>query len=289
MNGQTRVYGYDFMSRMTSLTDTNGSVFSYAFDGEGNRTRQSLNDCLVTRFVYDGPNVVLELNASNQVVRAYVNGPGLDQPIERIDFINGTARNRQVFHTDGLGSVSVLTDENGATIQSYAYEAFGQIRAQTGTDLNRVTYTAREALGDSLGFYYYRNRVLDPATGRFISEDPLGFVDGANRYVYCINNLIRFIDPFGFQWWIGPVMASGGVTNACVSAANNGKGAVLSSIAIGGGGLAGGLATGTMKGMGRAVGNFVLGKVQNCALSSTLPTNQVNPLPPNYPQLFLVP
>ena len=151
--------------------------------------------------------MVLELNASNQVVRAYINGPGLDQPIERIEFINGTARNRQVFHTDGLGSVSVLTDENGATIQAYAYEAFGKIRIKSATDLNRVTYTAREAIGDSLGFYYYRNRVLDSITGRFTSEDPLGFVDGPSRYMYVNSNPIIFIDPFGLQqrpWYLTP-------------------------------------------------------------------------------------
>ncbi len=197
VNGQARTYGYDFQSRMTSLTDTNGSVFRYAFDGEGNRIRQSLNDCLATRFVYDGANVVAEMNASNEVVWAYVNGAGIDQPIERIAFINGTARNRQVYHADGLGSVSVLTDEGGEPVQTYAYAAFGGVRAQTGTDLNRVTFTAREALGDSLGFFYYRNRVYEPNTGRFISEDPLGFVDGANRYVYLRSNPVNFVDPLG--------------------------------------------------------------------------------------------
>jgi YD repeat-containing protein len=71
----SRTYGYDFMSRMTSLTDTNGSVFGYVFDGEGNRVRQSLNDCLSSRFVYDGANAVVEMNASNEVVWAWVNGP----------------------------------------------------------------------------------------------------------------------------------------------------------------------------------------------------------------------
>jgi len=35
VNGQSRAYGYDFQSRMTSLTDTNGSIFSYAFDVKG--------------------------------------------------------------------------------------------------------------------------------------------------------------------------------------------------------------------------------------------------------------
>ena len=117
--------------------------------------------------------MVLELNASNEVIHAVVNGPGMDQPIERIGFIDGTARQRQVFHADGLGSIAALTDESGEPVQTYAYAAFGGIRARTGSDLNRVTYTAREALGDSLGFYYYRNRVLDPNTGRFTSEDPL--------------------------------------------------------------------------------------------------------------------
>jgi hypothetical protein len=123
------------------------------------------NDCLSTRMVYDGANAVMELNASNEVVWAWVNGPGLDQPVERIAFINGEARNRQVVHADGLGSVSALTDESGEPVQTYAYAAFGGIREQTGTDLNRVTFTAREALGDSLGLLYYRHRVYDPTTG----------------------------------------------------------------------------------------------------------------------------
>jgi hypothetical protein len=58
-----------------------------AFDGEGNRIRQSLKDCLNTRFVYDGANAVVELNASNDMVWAWIHGPGLDQPVERIAFI----------------------------------------------------------------------------------------------------------------------------------------------------------------------------------------------------------
>jgi RHS repeat-associated protein len=199
VNGVSRTYGYDFQSRMTSLTDTNGSVFSYGFDGEGNRIRQSLNDCLSTRFVYDGAHAVVEMNASNEVVWAWIHGPGLDQPVERIAFINEKARTRQVVHADGLGSVAALTDESGATVQTYAYAAFGGIREQTGTDLNRVTFTAREALGDSLGFIYYRHRIYDPNTGRFTSEDPLGFIDGANRYGYCANNPVNRSDPTGLS------------------------------------------------------------------------------------------
>lgn len=71
----------NFPDRMTSLTDIDGSVFAYEFDGEGNRLSQSLNDCLSKRFVYDGADVLLELNPTNGVAYAWVNGPGIDQPI----------------------------------------------------------------------------------------------------------------------------------------------------------------------------------------------------------------
>ena len=186
---------------MVSLVDTNAATFAYDFDGDGNRLKQSGSGCLSARYVYDGPNVVLDLNASNQVARAYLNGPGIDQPIERIDYIAGTARGRYVYHTDGLGSVAAITDSSQLTAHSYTYEAFGKIRSETGNALvvNRYTYTAREALGDSAGLYYYRWRVMDPNVGRFISEDLAGFVDGPNLYTYVGNNPIFYSDPLGLE------------------------------------------------------------------------------------------
>jgi RHS repeat-associated protein len=48
------------------------------------------------------------------------------------------------------------------------------------------------------GFYYMRARYYDPAVGRFISEDPIGFDGGdVNLYAYVLNNPILFIDPWG--------------------------------------------------------------------------------------------
>ena len=236
VNGHSRSFGYDFMSRMTSLTDTNGSVFSYVFDGEGHRVCQSLNNCLSTRFVYDGPNVVLELNASNEVVHAVVNGHGIDQPIERIMFIHGTPRKRFVYHADGLGSIAALTDESGSVIQEYAYEAFGRLRTRAGTDPNRVTFTAREAIGDSSGFYFFRNRVFDPRIGRFTSEDPLGFIDGPNRYVYCSNNPMNLLDPFGLSDIWQQLIDEGDSESYCfVPSAGQPEGEYLPAIAFGAG------------------------------------------------------
>ena len=197
VNGLPRTIAYDFQGRMTTLTDTNGAVFRYTFDAEGNRRSQSLGDCLETRFLYDGPDVLLELDPSNAVTYAWIDGPGIDQPIERIMYLNGAPRARRVFHADALGSIAALTAPDATPVQTYAYSAFGTIRSQTGPDPNRVTYTAREQLGDTEGVIYYRNRSYLPSLGRFTSSDPFGFIDGANTWNYTRGNPTGRFDPLG--------------------------------------------------------------------------------------------
>ena len=49
------------------------------------------------------------------------------------------------------------------------------------------------------GLYYYRVRYYSPVTGRFISEDPIGFGGGINVYAYVGSSPIDFIDPFGLD------------------------------------------------------------------------------------------
>jgi len=46
---------------------------------------------------------------------------------------------------------------------------------------------------------YYRARYYDPNTGRFLSEDSIGFEAGANFYEYGGDNPADLTDPFGLQ------------------------------------------------------------------------------------------
>jgi RHS repeat-associated protein len=57
----------------------------------------------------------------------------------------------------------------------------------------------------------YRARYYDPAIGRFISEDPIGFRGGRNFYAYVGNNPILFRDPSGLcytAWDKGVIIAT---------------------------------------------------------------------------------
>ena len=74
-----------------------------------------------------------------------------------------------------------------------------------------LQYTGRENDG---AYYYYRARYYDPATARFLSEDPLNIEGGANLYAYAGDNPVNWRDPTGRCPWCVVGAAIGGIANA---------------------------------------------------------------------------
>ncbi len=56
---------------------------------------------------------------------------------------------------------------------------------------------------DGAGTLYRRNRSVDPATGRFTQEDPIGLAGGFNLYGLANGDPINFSDPFGLCPYTG--------------------------------------------------------------------------------------
>ena len=116
----------------------------------------------------------------------YQNGLGIDDKLKVS--INGTAK---YFITDHLGSTVGLTNQSGATSEQTSYDSFGNATTNLST---RYQYTGRE-FDKFTGLQYSRARWYDAKTGRFISEDPIGFGGGdVNLYGYVSNLPIRLID-----------------------------------------------------------------------------------------------
>jgi len=195
-SGNHTDYTYDAENRLIKVEEfafgasTPFAVSSYRYDGLGRRI-EKVGNGQTRRYVYDGEDILLEYDGANVLQARYTHGPGVDEPIAM-----QRGGSNFFYHQDGLGTVTDLTDSSGATAQSYAYDAYGNIVQQTGTVENPYTYTGREFDAET-GLYYYRARYYDPRIGRFLQKDPASFSGGINFYAYVGNNPIVFVDPFG--------------------------------------------------------------------------------------------
>jgi RHS repeat-associated protein len=106
---------------------------------------------------------------------------------------------------DNINSVRQVVSPTGTVLNAVTYDSFGNILNETNPAAgDRFKYTGREYDAE-LGIYYYRARYYDPATGRFLGEDPKGFDAGdANFYRYVGNQPTGRIDPSGMDWsdWV---------------------------------------------------------------------------------------
>ena len=105
------------------------------------------------------------------------------------------------YHNDLLGSPAAATDSTGAVIWQETYSGYGErVKNQPASAPNKVWYTSRHQDEDT-GLVYMGARYYDPAIGRFLSVDSVGFNEGNlqsfNRYAYANNNPYKFTDPDG--------------------------------------------------------------------------------------------
>ena len=161
-----------------------------------------------TNYLYDGMNDVEEVDNSGNVLARYTQDQAIDQPMSELR--SGTASN---YESDGIGSVTSLTNSTGTLANSYTYDSFGKLTASTGTLTNPFQYTGRDFDAET-GLFYFRARYYYPGTGRLISEDPNGISAGINYYDYVKSDPTTLVDPFGLD--SGPWHPPAGVHTKCL-------------------------------------------------------------------------
>lgn len=183
---QVTTYVWNAAHQLVSVHLPDATTVTFRYDPFGRRIEVDDNGT-ITRYVYDGANVVYQYDGSNNVTASFTNGLGQNTPLEVVE---GTAT--YYYQKDGGGSVTALTDASGNVVDRYTYDAFGNQSVQ-GTVANPFGFGGMQYDAFS-GLYYDNARYYDPSAGRFISEDPLLAV---NPYVYAQNDPTNLVDPSG--------------------------------------------------------------------------------------------
>jgi RHS repeat-associated protein len=197
-------YTHDEEGRLIEVARPNGVVVRYGYGPAGERLWREENGRR-TYFVYDGLNLLGELDAAGQLRALYVHGADLDSPLA----VEREGR-WYYLHADAIGSIAAATADDGRVVARARFSAFGELRASTGDMPSPFGFAARER-DAAASLYYFRARYYDPALGRFLSRDaaPASLTDPRtlNPYLYAKNSPLRFTDPLGLatevtNWWL---------------------------------------------------------------------------------------
>jgi len=180
------------------LYDVFGQRIGKEFGDEGGA---SWGPHMNTYYVNERGHTVILLDPNGQPRRRRLYAPGVDQ-ILAVD--NGPSAD------DGEKIIWALTDQQGTvrnvaskrsdgiSYNSLGFDAFGAPTYGVAPGID-VRHAGRD-YDEETDLYYNRARYYDPPSGRFVSEDPIGFAAGdVNLYRYCGNSPTNATDPTG-QW-----------------------------------------------------------------------------------------
>ncbi|GAF83527.1 unnamed protein product, partial [marine sediment metagenome] len=211
-NGDKKVvFEYDYMSRRVRK-----SVYNYDTGWESTAETD-------LKFVYDGWNVVLVLDDSNDTVRKYTWGLDLSQTIHDAGGIGGllaveetatTGQPKYWFFYDANGNLGqAFKVSTGAVAARYEYDPYGNIigpdddddgdwRDDAGpyAETNPMRFSTKW-FDAEVGLYNYGMRYYLPRLGRWLNRDPIEEEGGLNLYVFLSNDPANNIDIVGL--WSG--------------------------------------------------------------------------------------
>ncbi|WP_316228456.1 RHS repeat-associated core domain-containing protein [Bradyrhizobium sp. SZCCHNR1039] len=199
--GRTIAYS---AANMPTTVSQGARTIGLGYDPDHQRFMQTAPEG--TTLYFSAFGVRAELLAGNQWTEYLIVGGAM----VGARFSNATsgAVTLRYFHADHLGSVSVLTNEQGATAERDSYDAWGKRRAANGADdpTGSVTsqttrgFTGQEHLAN-VGLINFNARLYDPIVGRFTSPDSIvpdpSDLQSLNRYTYVRNRPLSVTDPSG--------------------------------------------------------------------------------------------
>ncbi|QHM73338.1 RHS repeat-associated core domain-containing protein [Mixta intestinalis] len=130
-------------------------------------------------------------------IQEYVYRPGSFIPFALLPDRTQPDARIHYYHNDLNGCPLRLTDSDGNITWEAQYHAWGGVKRLTQQVHNPLRFQG-QYYDKETGLHYNRYRYYNPHSGSFISQDPIGLLDGLNLYSY-VPNPLGWIDPLGLD------------------------------------------------------------------------------------------
>ena len=214
-----QILKYDAWNRLVSVSG--GASMIYAYAADGNLIQRTLSGVTTDFYVSQQGQNLEERQGStvtNQYVwgLAYVNDLVLrDDNSTGGDYgLTGSGLGERIYvQHDANWNVTALTNTAGAVLERYIYTPYG-LRETMDPNWNLLYIGQADynwMYGFQGGWYEFSDRVMrfgarnySPTLGRWMQQDPAGYIDGANIYTFVVDHPESTVDPTGFDYyWLG--------------------------------------------------------------------------------------
>ena len=201
---------YTCYQRPAQVTESGRSA-TFTYDADGRRVKMYLSDGadpVLSRY-YLGDRYETDVTPEGNTERLYIGGNAYNAPVVYVK--DGDSEwTMYNIGRDYLGNITHIATADGTPVAEYSYDPWGRLRNPETHEIFAPGeepelflgrgYTGHEHLTD-FGLINMNARLYDPVIGRFLSPDPYvqdpESTQGFNRYTYCLNNPLVYIDENG--------------------------------------------------------------------------------------------
>jgi len=188
------VLTYNQNNRLVMVEEDSVTLGEYTYNGLGQRIIKEA-DGVTTIFLYDfDGNIIAESDESGNFDKEY-----LYRSSSRLALVDVGTGELYYYGNDRLGMPQILTDLTNTVVWEAVYDPFGEADINPNSSVVSNFRFPGQYFDSETGLHYNYHRYYDPATGRYITPDPIALEGGINIYDYVLNNPVNLGDSFGLE------------------------------------------------------------------------------------------
>lgn len=211
--GESFAYSYDALNRLCKVVVNEETLLEYRYDPLGRKISTTIKELFGNelwktikqiKHLYMENEEIAEVSPEGKIIKHRL----LGLPIGSENSVTiGIEMEEKLYAVlnDTRGNIRCLVDTETADIaEFYRYSLFGEEEiynsAQELLEPEQALSPWRfsnKRVEEETHLVYFGKRYYSPKTGRWITLDPLGYVDGINRYCFVHNNPLNNCDRFG--------------------------------------------------------------------------------------------